>query len=162
MYEKSLKDKFLSGLGGVIGFAIFAGLFFFQCVYPFIRDESATANCSTPEFADFCDDTETLAGFMALMCGKDRVEFRVAPIRLLNPEPNEPSITGYSMVIKCPGISARWETEGSSVPEGFKELKDAASNDHAEAVMNVLERWHLGDLTTREAQLALLGTDALD
>jgi hypothetical protein len=162
MHEKSLREKALSGLGGLIGIAIFAGLFFFQCVYPVLRDESVTGTCASEELADFCEDPDTLAGFMALMCGRDRVEFVGSPMRLLNPEPGQSTLIGVSFTIKCEGLSARWETEeGEGTPEGFEDLKRAASNDDAEAVMEVLEQWHLGELSTREAQLVLLGTDAL-
>jgi len=66
-------------VGPTNGILFFAGLFFMQCVYRFIRDESFTLTCADPdtcadpEFTASCDENGSLANFFVEIWGCDQV-----------------------------------------------------------------------------------------
>jgi hypothetical protein len=144
-----------SAIGGLIALAICAAVFFFQCVAPFLEDNSDTLTCSDEKIAESCDDPETFAGMTALICGQSNVKFTFNVIKTY-PRNNEDPGT-YEMVLECEkDFVARWERENKFPEMTMDGLKKTASNGDAKRFIEVLEQFQTTNMSLDAARRAIL------
>jgi hypothetical protein len=150
-----------SALGVLIATAIFGGLFFAQCVYPFIRGTpSEIWTCEDDEVRAFCDDPITIGGFTAAICGRDDVQFTGRLVRPLiigdGPVHEEPGT--LDLEIECPGLELKWSIDEERLDE-FESLDDLEPrNDQTRLAVDLLAEYTLGFIDMGEARQQLLGS----
>lgn len=142
-------DTAKTAVGTILGMAFVGGLFFFQCVYPFINDTSETWSCDSEEVSTFCDDPYTVGGFAAELCGRSNVSFLGDYIKVINQDPTFQDPRTYIVGIRCPEVlEVRWEFEGEI--ESIEEAR--AVNEQTRLFERLLREYSFGALTIGEAR----------
>lgn len=146
----------------MIGVAIVGGLFFVQCVYPFLReDPSETYTCADEEVADFCDDPYTVAGFAAAICGLNSVEFigSLSRVRVIGGDPGEPEEPGtVDFEAKCPDIHLKWSIPEQEAEDTESVLDYDPQNNQTRLAEELLEQYSFGEISIAEARDSLLNS----
>jgi hypothetical protein len=147
-------------VGSTIGVLFVAGLFFMQCVYPFLRDESVAFTCADPEFAANCDEDGSLANFFVEVCGRDQLRVEVNVIRSIGGEPGVREPADVTMAVYCGDHRyIRFEApEGTQIDE-FEDLRQWAIGASSRQVLDIYERWVRFEISADEARQRLLSVE---
>lgn len=161
-FVDDLMSRVGSALAGLAAAAVVAGLFFMQCVYPFIDDNSTseTFTCEDERFAEFCDDPSTLGGFAASVCGRDEllITSNYIDVRVIGGEPGERAPDEFEIILQCTGLDAKWAWQEGRSFETFEDYESTAVNNDARRFTEVYGKWGSGSIATiEEARRDLFG-----
>jgi len=156
----TLLSRIGSVVGAIIGVAIVGGVLFAQCVYPFIRHSpSVTYTCADEQMSSLCRDSNTMAGFMARVCGSDQLTVTAKSLEAIiiggeQGTSREPMGTGMTM--KCGDVDMKWSVDQGQKIETIDEFRKAATNDKARLAVDLFEDWSTGLIDYDDARVQLM------
>jgi hypothetical protein len=148
-------DSVGKAVGTLLGVALFGGMIFVQCVYPFIQDNSESWTCDHERMSSFCDDQGTIAGFAVVLCGsREAVKFTGNLIKTYTLGEGETGPRSMELVIKCSGLNATWETESYNEIKTIDDIPP--SNKQAERFMEAFKAFTGRSITLDAARQRVL------